>query len=157
MSLLGELHPRKGSTHKKQRVGRGNSSGWGGTAGKGHKGQKARAGAPIPRGFEGGQMPMQRRLPKFGFTNAQFKTTYEIVNLDQLNKLGADVSPESLREAGVVGKGLVKILGRGELTKAVNVKAHKLSASAKAAIEKAGGSVEVIQTKKASDSAEVKR
>lgn len=145
MSLLAELKPKKGSTHKKRRVGRGDASGWGGTAGKGHKGQKARSGAPIPRGFEGGQTPLARRLPKFGFTNARFKTVYEIVNLRQLEALNGDVSPESLQSSGLVGKGLVKILGDGELSKALNVKAHKFSASAKAAIEKAGGSVEVVK------------
>ena len=144
MSLLGQLRPKKGSTHKKRRVGRGDASGWGGTAAKGHKGQKARSGAPIPRGFEGGQTTIARRLPKFGFTNAMFKTTYELVNLSDLEKLDGEVTPESLQKAGVVHKGLVKILGNGELTKSLNVKAHKFSASAKAAIEKAGGSVEVL-------------
>ncbi|MCB0420821.1 MAG: 50S ribosomal protein L15 [Bdellovibrionales bacterium] len=145
MSLLAELRPKKGSTHKKHRVGRGNASGSGGTAGKGHKGQKARKGAPIPRGFEGGQTPMARRLPKFGFTNAMFKTKYEIVNLSDLEKLDGEVSPDVLRKAGVVNKGLVKILANGKLTKKLNVKAHKFSGSAKSAIEAAGGTAEVIK------------
>ena len=145
MSLLENLKPKSGSTHKKRRIGRGNGSGWGGTAGKGHKGQKARAGAPIPRGFEGGQMPLARRLPKFGFTNRMFKKDYEVVNLDQLEKLSGDVTVESLKESGLVKKGPVKILGRGELKKSLNVKAHKFSESAKAAIEKSGGTVEVVK------------
>ncbi len=145
MSLLSELRPKSGSTHSKKRVGRGDGSGWGGTAGKGHKGQKARSGAPIRRGYEGGQMPMARRLPKFGFTNTKFKTEYNIVNLSQLNNLDGDVTPESLKEAGIVGKGLVKILANGELSKSLTVKAHKFSDSAKKSIEGAGGTAEVIK------------
>lgn len=145
MSLLAELKPKRGSTHKERRVGRGDGSGWGGTAGKGHKGQKARSGAPIKRGFEGGQMPMARRLPKFGFTNAKFKTEYNIVNISQLNMLDGEVTPETLRTAGLVGKGLVKVLANGEMSKSLTVKAHKFSETAKQAIEKAGGTVEVIK------------
>jgi large subunit ribosomal protein L15 len=147
MSLLSELKPNKGATKKERRVGRGDSSGWGGTAGKGHKGQKARSGAPIRRGFEGGQTPLVRRIPKFGFTNAAFRTRYEVVNLETLNKLDGEVTPESLRASGVLsGKNeLVKILGRGELSKGLTVKAHKFSQSAKAAIEAAGGTAEVIK------------
>ncbi len=144
MSLLGSLRPKKGSTHKGRRVGRGRSCGQGGTAGKGHKGQKARSGAPIPRGFEGGQTPIARRLPKFGFTNASFKTTYQVVNLKDLNALSGNVDPEALQSAGLVRKGKVKVLGDGALDKALTVKAHKFSKSAKEAIEKAGGKVEVI-------------
>ena len=145
MSLLSELKPNKGAIRKKRRIGRGNGSGWGGTAGKGHKGQKARSGAPIPRGFEGGQTPLMRRLPKFGFTNAMFKTRYEIVNLSKLNTLDGEVSPESLTAAGITSKGMVKVLGDGELTKALTVKAHKFSKKAQSAIEAAGGKVEVIK------------
>ncbi|MBC86433.1 MAG: 50S ribosomal protein L15 [Bdellovibrionaceae bacterium] len=144
MSLLGSLRPKKGATHKKRRVGRGRSCGQGGTAGKGHKGQKARAGAPIPRGFEGGQTPLARRLPKFGFTNAKFKTTYQVVNLKDLNNLSGDVTPEALEAAGIVRKGKVKVLGDGKLEKALTVKAHKFSKTAQSAIEAAGGKVEVI-------------
>ncbi|MCB0392834.1 MAG: 50S ribosomal protein L15 [Bdellovibrionales bacterium] len=145
MSLLSELKPKRGSTHKKKRVGRGDGSGWGGTAGKGHKGQKARSGAPIKRGFEGGQMQMARRLPKFGFTNTNFKTTYNIVNISQLNNLDGEVTPQMLKDMGLVGTGLVKILADGELSKALTVKAHKFSESAKKAIEGAGGTAEVIK------------
>ena len=146
MSLLSELKPKKGSTHKKRRVGRGQGSGWGKQAAKGHKGQKARSGAPIRRGFEGGQTTLQIRLPKFGFTNMKFKTTYEIVNISQLEKFDGEVTPQSLKDKGVTHKlDKVKILGDGEIKKALTVKAHKFSASAKKSIEAAGGSVEVIK------------
>ena len=142
MSLLAELKSKKGSTHAKCRVGRGHSSGWGGTAGKGHKGQKARAGAPIRRGFEGGQTPLQIRLPKFGFTNRRFKKTYEIVNLEQLEKLDgeiAEITPEVLKDKGLIHHTTaVKILGRGEITKPFNIKAHKWSQGAQKAIEGCG-------------------
>ena len=146
MSLLSELKPKEGSTHKKRRIGRGHSSGWGKTSGKGHKGQKARAGAPIRRGFEGGQTPLHIRLPKFGFTNGQFKKVYEIVNLNQLEKFEGEVNPETLKTGGVIHKTKrVKILGNGEIKKALTVKAHKFSETAKKAIEAAGGTVEVIK------------
>ncbi len=146
MSLLSELQPKKGSTHKKRRVGRGQGSGWGKQAAKGHKGQKARSGAPIRRGFEGGQTPLQIRLPKFGFTNQKFKKVYEIVNLKQLEKFEGDVTPQILKDKGVTHKiNSVKILGDGEIKKALNVKAHKFSASAKKSIEAAGGTIEVIK------------
>ena len=150
MSLLSTLRPKKGSKFKERRVGRGDGSGWGGTAAKGHKGQKARSGAPIPRGFEGGQTPLFQRMPKFGFKNTMFKTTFDVVNLDQIEKLGqSEISPESLRKNRLVGKrALVKILGRGELKSSVQVRAHKVSQTAKAAIEKAGGSVELIPFEK---------
>lgn len=144
MSLLSNLRPKKGSTHSKKRVGRGDSSGWGGTAAKGHKGQKARSGGGVALGFEGGQMPLMRRLPKFGFTNAKFKKRYDIVTLEQLNKFEGDVTPETLKEAGLA-TGKVKILVKGELEKAVNVKVHKISTSAKRIIEEKGGKVEVIE------------
>jgi large subunit ribosomal protein L15 len=146
MSKLGSLKPKKGSTQRRKLLGRGLGSGLGGTSGKGHKGQKARSGGSIRWGFEGGQMPLWQRNPKFGFKNANFRTRYEIINLETLSKFDGDVTPETLQAAGLVKKGEpVKVLGRGELTKSINVKAHKLSASAKAAIEKAGGSVEVLE------------
>lgn len=144
MSLLASLRPQKGSTHNSKRLGRGRGSGKGGTAGKGHKGQKARKSGNIRRGFEGGQTPVHRRFPKFGFTNTDFKTVYNVVNLLALDKLSGEITPKTLAEAGLVGKGLVKILAKGTLTKALTVKAHKFSESAKTAIEKAGGKVEVI-------------
>ena len=147
MSLLSNLRPKKGSTKNRKRIGRGDASGTGGTAGKGHKGQKARAGGGVALGFEGGQMPLMRRLPKFGFTNAKFKKRYDIITLDQLNAFDGDVTPETLTEAGLVSRengGRVKILMNGEISKAVNVKVHKISASAKKAIEDKGGKVEVI-------------
>jgi len=145
MSLLKTLAPKEGSTHYPKRVGRGIGSGLGGTAGKGHKGQLARTGGRVRRGFEGGQTPMHRRLPKFGFSNVDFATNYDIVNVGQLEALSGEVSPETLNQQGIVGKGLVKILGNGELKKALTVKAHKFSESAKKAIESAGGKVEVIK------------
>ena len=95
MGILGSLRPKRGSTHNSKRIGRGRGSGKGGTATKGHKGQKARTGGTVRRGFEGGQSPMARRLPKFGFTNATFKTVYQIVNLEQLNRFDGDVTPET--------------------------------------------------------------
>ncbi len=146
MSLLGQLKPNKGSTHKPKVLGRGRGSGLGGTSGKGHKGQTARSGGKIRWGFEGGQMPLARRTPKVGFTNAVFRDRYTVVNLRDLEKkMSGDVNPESLAACGLVGKkAKVKILAHGELTKALNVKVHKLSAKAKEAIEKAGGTVEVI-------------
>ena len=145
MSLLSELSPKAGSTHKKKRVGRGDASNWGGTSGKGHKGQKARAGGAIRRGFEGGQTPLWRRLPKIGFTNAEFKNHYAILNLYQLNSFDGEVSPEALVSKGILSRNdKLKILAKGKLDKALKVKAHKFSKQAKAEIEKAGGTVEVI-------------
>jgi large subunit ribosomal protein L15 len=145
MSLLNKLSPAEGSTHYRKRVGRGIGSGLGGYSGKGGKGQTQRSGGSIRRGFEGGQTPLHRRLPKFGFSNVPFETRYEIVNLSQLEKVGGEVTPETLAQAGLVKKGaLVKVLAKGELKKGVTVKAHKFSETAKAAIEKAGGKVEVL-------------
>ena len=145
MSLLAELSPAKGSNKRRKVLGRGVGSGRGGTSTKGHKGQKARAGGRVRWGFEGGQMPLQRRIPKFGFTNAAFKTTYVIMNLDKLASYGDEVSPELLRDKGVLKMGeKLKILANGKIDKALKVKAHKFSAAAKEAIEKAGGTVEVI-------------
>lgn len=148
MSLLSKLKPKAGSTHYGKRIGRGIGSGMGGTSTKGHKGQLARTGGTVRRGFEGGQTPLSRRLPKFGFTNAAFANVFQIVNLSDLAKVQGDVDAASLYKAGLVTKtAKVKILAKGELKKAVNVKAHAISAKAKEAIEKAGGKVEVIAPK----------
>ena len=146
---LNELKPAKGSVKKKQRLGRGEASGNGGTAGRGHKGAKSRSGYSKKIGFEGGQMPLQRRVPKFGFTNPN-RVEYKAINLDAIqdladNKKLTEITPDVLRENGMLGKKeLVKILGRGEIKAKVSIKAHKFSATAKEAIEKAGGSVEAV-------------
>jgi large subunit ribosomal protein L15 len=144
---LSNLKPAVGSTKTRKRIGRGAGSGTGKTAGKGHKGQKARSGGSIKPGFEGGQMPMQRRLPKRGFTPLT-KTVYALVNLRDLElfEAGSVVDLEALTQSGLVnsiGDG-IKILGAGELTKALTVKAHKFSKSALEKIEAAGGKAEVI-------------
>lgn len=144
MSLLSSLAPAKGSTHYPKRLGRGRGSGLGQTSGKGHKGQLARSGGVSRRGFEGGQTPLSRRLPKFGFNNTNFETKYSVVNLSDLAKFSGEVTPESLKKAGLVHTFPVKILAKGKLDKALVVKAHKFSETAKAAIEKAGGKTEVI-------------
>lgn len=145
-NLLSQLSKHAGSTFSTKRIGRGDGSGQGSTAGKGHKGQKARSGGKVRGGFEGGQTPLMRRLPKFGFTNAKFRNRFEVVYTGQLNSLKGDVTVESLLAAGLVKKGdvKVKILTKGDLTTNLNVRVHKVSESAKAAIEKAGGTVEVI-------------
>ncbi len=148
MSLLSELRPAKGAEKKNtKRRGRGDGSGLGGTAGKGHKGQLARSGGRSRRGFEGGQMPLHRRLPKHGFNNV-FRTEYSILNLSTLEKLkGKEVTPEKMRELRLIDRldiRPLKILGNGKLTKALTVRAHKFSEGAKKAIEAAGGKVEVI-------------
>ena len=144
---LHELKPAEGSRKQRNRVGRGIGSGNGKTAGKGHKGQNARSGGGVRPGFEGGQNPLFRRLPKRGFTNINRKE-YAIVNLDALNRFedGAEVTPALLVETGVVSneKSGIKILGNGTVNVKLTVKAHKFSASAKEAIENAGGSIEVI-------------
>ncbi len=146
MSLLASLKPKAGSTHYQKRIGRGIGSGMGGTSTKGHKGQLARTGGTVRRGFEGGQTPLSRRLPKFGFTNAAFATQYQIINLTDLNKFDKNVDPESLYKVRLITKNSkIKILAKGEVTKALKVKTHFISEKAKAAIEKAGGSVEVIK------------
>jgi large subunit ribosomal protein L15 len=145
MSMLGQLKPKEGSTHYRKIVGRGRGSGMGQTSTKGHKGQKARSGGRIRWGFEGGQMPLSRRAPKFGFSNVDFENKFEILNLRDLGRFKDEVSFEGLVKAGLVSKTKkVKILGSGTVEKALRVKVHALSASAKAAIEKAGGTVEVI-------------
>ncbi|CAJ1226522.1 50S ribosomal protein L15 [Lactiplantibacillus xiangfangensis] len=141
---LHELTPSEGSRFSRRRIGRGDSSGQGKTSGRGQKGQKARGKVRV--GFEGGQMPLYRRIPKRGFTNINRKE-YAVVNLDSLNRFddGAEVTPESLKEAGLVKKSsAVKVLGNGKLNKKLTVKASKFSATAVAAIEAAGGKTEVI-------------
>lgn len=143
---LHSLRPAKGSTKSRKRVGRGHGSGHGGTSGRGHKGQKARSGGGKGPGFEGGQNPLQRRLPKLpGFKNP-FKTQYNIVNVSRLEIFDAKavVDEEALAAIGIISKrGLpVKILGNGELTKALTVKADAVSATARQKIEKAGGKVD---------------
>ncbi|HMK55927.1 MAG TPA: 50S ribosomal protein L15 [Dissulfurispiraceae bacterium] len=143
-----DLTPAAGSTKKDKRIGRGMGSGHGRTATKGHKGQKARSGGPKGPSFEGGQTPLQRRLPKRGFKNYPFKREFAILNLNDLEKL-ADISvitPETLQEKGIVkdAKSGIKILGGGTLAKAVTVKAHAFSASAVEKITAAGGKAEVI-------------
>ena len=144
---LYELQPAEGSVKDVKRIGRGHGSGNGKTAGKGHKGQKARSGGSIRPGFEGGQMPLQRRLPKRGFNNI-FATKYVTIKVSDLEKFeaGATVDTEALLKAGIISKTLdgVKVLGNGELTKAVNVKVAAYTASAKEKIEKAGGKAEVM-------------
>ena len=145
---LHNLHPPVGSTHSKKRRGTGMGGGLGKTAGRGYKGQKSRSGARTKRGFEGGQMPLHRRLPKRGFTNI-FKKEYAIVNLKQLKDLpaGSSVSPEVLLNNGII-KNLrdgLKILGSGELSQALTVSAHFFSESAKEKIARAGGRVEILK------------
>ena len=144
---LHELKYTEGARRNSKRIGRGHGSGWGKTAGKGSKGQNARSGGGVALGFEGGQTPIWRRLPKRGFTNFTRKE-FSIVNIDLLNRFedGTEVTPELLKQAGLVRKELdgVKILGVGELEKKLTVKANKFSKSAVEAIEKAGGKVEVI-------------
>jgi len=145
MMRLHNLRPRHGSRHRVKRLGCGESSGHGKTSGKGHKGQKARSGGSIRLGFEGGQMPLIRRLPKRGFNNAAFHKQYAIVNLDDLNafKAGTVVNEQLLRESNLIRGHFagVKILGGGELKHGLTVEADKISASAREKIEKAGGSI----------------
>ena len=145
---LDKLKPADRSKFKKKRVGRGPGSGLGKTAGRGHKGAQSRSGYHLKRGFEGGQMPLHRRVPKRGFNNI-FRTEYDVVNLDQLESrfdTGADVTPESMRAAGLVSSktSLVKVLGRGDVTKALNVQAHKFSGKAAEKLAAAGGKAEAI-------------
>lgn len=139
---LEELRPAKGAKHRPKRVGRGNASGHGNQSGRGTKGQKARSGVRMVPGFEGGQTPLWKRLPKRGFHNPNRKS-YAWINLDELERAfeaGAEVTPEVLRERGLIkGQIPVKVLGRGKLTKGLVVRAHRFSQSARAAIEAAGG------------------
>jgi large subunit ribosomal protein L15 len=147
---LSNIRAPKKSSEKRKRVGRGMGSGMGKTSTRGHKGQRSRTGSRMIRGFEGGQMPLHRRMPKRGFTNI-FRKEFNIVSLDRLVELGKEfhgdpITPEVLRKAGVIKtKHPVKILGDGELTVAITVHAHKFSKSAQEKITKAGGKVEVLQ------------
>jgi len=145
---LHELSPNPGSTQTRKRVGRGAGSGLGKTSGKGHKGQNARSGGGVRVGFEGGQLPLFRRLSKRGFNNYEFRTVYATVNVGDLDRFedGTTVTPELLIETGLVKKELdgIKVLGNGELTKKLTVKANKFSDSAKTKIENIGGKTEVI-------------
>lgn len=147
---LSNLKPAKGSIKHSKRIGRGQGSGKGGTSTRGHKGAKARSGYHQKIGFEGGQMPIYRRLPKFGFTNMN-RVEYNAINLDTLNKLAeeknlTDINIEVFKQNGLLsGNTLVKILGRGEISKAVNVTAHAFSATAKKAIEDKGGKAIVVE------------
>jgi large subunit ribosomal protein L15 len=145
MNLSNIRAPRKASGNKK-RVGRGMGSGMGKTSTRGHKGQRSRSGSRMMRGFEGGQMPLHRRIPKRGFTNI-FRTEYNIVNLEKLATLGeSTINPDVLRKAGIIStKRPVKILGDGELKSPITVQAHKFSKSAQEKITKAGGKFEVLQ------------
>ena len=145
---LHSLQPAPGATTTRKRVGRGVGSGLGKTSGRGQKGQNSRSGGGVRPGFEGGQSPLFRRLPKRGFSNARFKTTFAVINLSDLDKFedGATVTPELLKEMGLIKQSLdgIKVLGNGTLTKKLNVKAHKFSSVAKEQIEKLGGKAEVI-------------
>jgi len=144
---LSNLKPAKGSIKKRKRVGRGQASGSGGTAGRGHKGAQSRSGYSKKLGFEGGQMPLQRRVPKFGFKNPN-RVEYKPINIGRLQRLAdekglTDINPQVLLENGLIGKkSLVKILGTGELKSSLNVAAHAFSTSAKKAIEEKGGKAE---------------
>ncbi|MCF8011756.1 MAG: 50S ribosomal protein L15 [Clostridiales bacterium] len=143
---LHDLNPNRGARKRSNRVGRGPGSGWGNTAGRGEHGQNSRSGGGVRPGFEGGQMPLTRRLPKKGFSNAPFKKLYAVVNLDSLNNFENEVTPKDLLESNVISKinSGVKILGDGEVKKPLSVKAHAFSKSAKEKIEAAGGKAEVI-------------
>ncbi len=146
---LHNLRPAKGATHTEKRIGRGQGSGKGGTAGKGHNGAKARTGHNEKRGFEGGQTPIQRRLPKRGFKNPN-RVEYTALNLDRIQEIAEkfnlkDITPAALHANGIIGRNdKVKVLGRGEVSIAVNLTAHAVSATAKQAIEEKGGSVNLV-------------
>jgi large subunit ribosomal protein L15 len=147
---LNELKPAPGSKRSRKRVGRGNASGWGKTCGRGHKGQKSRSGSSIPAWFEGGQMPLVRRLPKRGPRRTGHKRIeYDVINVETLNLFedAAVVSPEVLREVGLIKRknALIKILGDGELEKQLKVQAHRFSKSAIQKIESKGGTAEVLE------------
>ena len=155
---LHNLKPRPGAKHRTKRLGQGESSGHGKTSGRGGKGQTARSGSSIRIGFEGGQMPLIRRIPKRGFNNANFAIRYIPVNLDALNRFdnGATVDEAALRTLGIAKgpESRIKILGDGELTRKLVIKAHAFSASAREKIEKAGGSCEILGAKPNKDEAE---
>ena len=144
---LNQIKPAAGAKHAKKRVGRGIGSGSGKTAGRGHKGAKSRSGFKFKRGFEGGQMPLHRRVPKRGFHNP-FRVEYEVVNLDAIAErfdAGAEVTPELLREHGLIGRtGGVKVLARGDIAKKLTIRAHKFSGKAAEKIAAAGGTAEVL-------------
>lgn len=145
---LNNITPTEGAFKERKRVGRGTGSGLGKTSGKGHKGQNARSGGGVRVGFEGGQLPLFRRLPKRGFSNAKFKIRYAVINLSDLDKFaeGTEVNPALLKEMGIVKNALdgIKVLGNGKLTKKLTVKANKFSETAKKEIEALGGTIEVI-------------
>src|SRR3954451_12684225 len=149
---LNNLRPPAGATHAKKRIGRGQGSGNGKTAGRGHKGAKSRSGYKFKRGFEGGQMPLHRRVPKRGFHNP-FRVEYAVVNLDTLAERfdeGTTVTPELLREHGIAPtRGLIKVLARGEISKKLTVQAHKFSGKAAEKIAAAGGAAEVLAARAA--------
>lgn len=142
---LQDVQPRPGAKKRRKRIGCGESSGHGKTSCKGHKGQKARAGKGIRPGFEGGQMPLHRRLPKKGFSNVQFRDVYEVVNVSSLNAFedGTVINEASLREAGIVNRNCdaIKILGAGDLSRKLTIEVKNVSASAREKIEKAGGTI----------------
>ncbi len=148
---LGDLSPAPGSRRTAKRKGKGPGTGNGKTAGRGHKGQRSRSGGMrgSRQGFEGGQMPLHRRLPKVGFSNAKFRTTFQIVNVGEIQKLGlaGEVGPQELAKAGLVRKATdtIKILGDGELSTSLTVRAHAFSKSARAKIEQAGGSAQGVE------------
>ncbi len=146
---LDKLQPNPGSRRRAKRIGRGESSGWGKTSGKGNKGQKARSGSKVPAGFEGGQMPLHRRLPKRGFSNYPFGKRFALVNLRDLARFDADtvVDPGVMVQNGLINKLYdgVKILGDGDVSVALTVRAHKISKSARAKLEAAGGTVEILE------------
>lgn len=154
---LNNLKPAEGSTHKKKRVGRGPGSGLGKTAGRGHKGQKSRSGYSRKIGFEGGQMPLQRRLPKRGFTNIFKKQWLEVTlaKIEESFNAGDEVTPEILHERGLIKKAKhdVVVLGNGEVTKALKISAHRFTKSAREKIEKAGGTVNRIEKSKTAEAA----
>ena len=146
MSLLSNLTFFSGSRKAKKRIGRGPGSGRGGTSTKGHKGQRARSGVRLRRGFEGGQMPLMRRLPKVGFTNGPFRKKYQIISLDQINSLTeGPINGELLRKLGWIQKNqMIKVLAKGKLSRKVNVEVHGISCVARKQIEDLGGSVKVL-------------
>ena len=147
---LNELKPARGAVRPRKRVGRGQGSGTGGTAGRGHKGHSSRSGGGSAVGFEGGQMPIQRRLPKGGFTNVN-RIEYQVVNVSSLSifEVGAEVTPATLKERRLARKAAVpvKLLGRGEVDRAVRVSVHAVSESARRKVEAAGGTVELVKSK----------